>query len=84
MNNKLTALLTTAVITGLLAGPMARAEDKAGDKKGDMAAGKDCCKGHDGKECSHKNKKMKGHKDGCPMTQDKKSGHEEAAPEEKK
>lgn len=86
MNNKLTALLTTAVVTGLLAGQTARAEDKPADKKGSMAAGKDCCKGHSKNKCKciHKDKKMKGDKDGCAGPNDKNGCNGEAHPEEKK
>ncbi len=67
MNNKLTALLTTAVVTGMLAGNMARGEDKPAEKNGEMSANKDCCKGHDKNKCKCiKHKKMKkGAKEGC-------------------
>lgn len=84
MNNKLSALLTTAIVTGLLATQVAKAEEATTNKtSGDqMAAEKNSCKGmkaDDKNSCkgmkkdAKKKKKMDKNscKNGCGEAKDK-------------
>lgn len=81
MNNKLSALLTTAIVTGLLATQVAKAEDTnpkgSGDQmaaeknscKGQKAADKNSCKGQ--KDMKKKKKDKNSCKNGCGEAKDK-------------
>lgn len=83
MNNKLSAMLTTAIVSGLLATQTAMAEDastaKAGDQmaaeknscKGQMAAEKNSCKGH--KDMTKKKKDKNSCKNGCGESKENKT-----------
>lgn len=64
MNNKLTALLTTAIVSGLIASQSAKAEDTANQKAGDEMSGeKTKCKGHMGKDKKTEDAKKQKKKD---------------------
>lgn len=88
MNNKLSALLTTAIVTGLLATQVAKAEDATAQKSGDQInAEKNSCKGmktDDKNSCKgmkDKKKKKKSDKNscknGCGEAKDKKGDTKE-------
>ena len=70
MNNKLSALLSTAIVSGLLAAQVAKAEDASAPKSNEaVAAEKNNCKGHKGAEKNNckamKAEKKKGDKNSC-------------------
>lgn len=87
MNNKLSALLTTAIVTGLLATQAAKAEDTGTQKAGDqMAAEKNSCKGQKAtdknsckgqKDMKKKKKDKNSCKNGCGEAKDKKDDTKE-------
>ncbi len=83
MNNKLSALLTTAIVTGFLAGQVAKAEDAAAQNSGEkVTAEKNTCKGEKNTCKGHSDSKKKKSdknscKNGCGEAKDKESAKKE-------